>query len=247
MSPQNSSEEDNRDDVTNEEETRPEGEDLNDLVQELRAELTRLKAQQAKVRAQNWVQRHPFLTVLLSAGVGAAAGYGASVAARPRAPRTLSEHARDRLRRLTDDARQAASELREEIGTRAARSGAQLRERAERTGRQVASQAQEAGRSAQREAGDVAKTASDRLREVTDEAAKRLRNRGSEAAEEAKEFSEQLGEQATEAVGDYTEAVSDSVSEATTSKNGRSLTGTVLALAGMAAGSYLASRVRQWF
>ena len=157
-------------------------EDLRALIRELRAELTRLKAHQAKARAKNWIQRHPLLTMLLSGGVGAAAGYGAAMATRPRPPRSLSEHARQRLREVTDDARRAASRLRKQMGDRAARSGAEIRRRAEDTSRKLAEDAQQAGDVARREAQDFAKSASERLQKATSEAGKRLRERGGEAA-----------------------------------------------------------------
>ncbi|PSQ90976.1 MAG: 50S ribosomal protein L29, partial [Bacteroidetes bacterium QH_2_63_10] len=68
-------------------------EELREKIEELRAELTRLKAQQARSQAQSWIERRPLLAVVLSTVLGAAAGYGAAVARRPRPP-TLSEQAR---------------------------------------------------------------------------------------------------------------------------------------------------------
>lgn len=214
--------------------------DLTEVVDELRAEITRLKAQQAKARTRNWIQRHPLLMVALSIGVGSAAGYGAAMATRPRPPRTLSEQARRRLRRLTDDAREVASRLRREVGDRAAASGARLRSRAEDTGRRLASEALEAGELARKGAQAFAKDAGERLRDVSDDVAQQLRERGGEAAREAQEF----GEEASEAAEDYAQQLADTVSESPA--EGRSTGRTLLALAGIAAGGYLATKLRHW-
>lgn len=220
--------------------------DLHELVGELRAEITRLKAQQAKARAKNWIQRHPLLTMALSIGVGGAAGYGIATAVRPRRPQTLSEHARRRLERLSENARRVASQLRDQVGDRAARSGAQLRERARETSQRLAEEAQEAGQSAQREAQDFARSASERIREATDEASRRIRERRQAASEDARELGEALGERASEVVGEYSDAVSDKLSTSTDDEEGRTFTRSLLTLAGIAAGGYLASKVRNW-
>jgi gas vesicle protein len=225
---------------------------MHELLGELRAEVTRLKAEQAKERAQNWIQRYPLLAVTLSVGVGAAAGYGTSMALHPRPPRSLSEHARQRLRELTGDARKVATRFRQQLGERAAQSGEQLRKRAEETGRRLAEEAQHAGESARREAKEAAGRASvqarkfgeetsERLREATDEAKQRVQERQKEAVEEALELGETLGEQASEALDEYTDSMAE------TSKNeGRSFTRGLLAVAGIAAGGYLASKARHW-
>jgi ElaB/YqjD/DUF883 family membrane-anchored ribosome-binding protein len=220
--------------------------DMHELLGELRAEVTRLKAEQAKEQAQNWIQRHPLLTVVLSMGVGAAAGYGASRAVRSRPPQSLSEHARQRLRQLSGDARKVASRLRERLGERATRSGEQLKQRAEQTGRRLAQEAQRAGESARREATERARQfgeeASERFREAKDEAAKRVQEGQEDALEGAQELGEVLGEQASEALDEYTESAADSTSD----EDSRSYTRSLLTLAGIAAGGYLATKVRRW-
>ena len=223
--------------------------DLHELVGELRAEVTRLKAQKAKARTKTWIQRHPLLALALSAGVGGAAGYGAAMAVRPRLPRSLSGHARQRLRELTGDARAVADRLRKQLSDRAARSGAELRSRAEERGRQLAEEAQQAGDSARREAQEavgraseqarkLGEEASERVREATGEATKRLRERRQAASDQARELGEALGKRASEAVtgSDGAEA----------SDEDRRISGTLLALAGIAAGGYVASKVRNW-
>jgi ElaB/YqjD/DUF883 family membrane-anchored ribosome-binding protein len=225
--------------------------DMHELLGELRAEVTRLKAEEARAKAQNWIQRHPLLAVTLSMGVGAAAGYGVSEAVRPRPPRTLSERARQRLRGLRGDASELAARLRDRLRERAATSGAQLRERAEETGRRLSEEAQQVRERAREEAGEVAgkaseqarslgEEASDRLRAATDEATRRLRERRADAADEARELGEALGETASEAV----EELTDGEPEATDA--GRPFARSLFALAGLAAGGYLASKVRQW-
>lgn len=236
-------------DVSAEEEGSPSSTDQNDLhelVRELRAEVTRLKAQQAKARAKNWIQRHPLLTMVLSVGIGGAAGYGAAAAFHPHPPRTLSGHARQRLQGLTKDARELASRLRGQLEDRAARSSAQLRERAQETGHRLAEEAQEAGETAQREAQSFARTASERLRDATDEASRRFREGTEKAGRDARDVREALEDRASDVVDEYGGAVSDSVSEGTEAGGGRTFIQSLLTLAGIAAGGYLASRVRRW-
>jgi gas vesicle protein len=214
--------------------------DLTELVDELRAEITRLKAQQAKAQTRNWIQRHPLLTVALSIGVGSAAGYGAAMAFRPRPPRTLSERARQRLRHLTDDAREVAARLRQQVGDRASASGAHLRSQAEDTGRRLASGALEAGEAAREGARSFAQGAGERLRDASDEVRHQIQERGEKAAEEV----QSLGEDATDAAEQYAEQLVDTAADS--SEEGRSTTRTLLTLAGIAAGGYLATKLRHW-
>lgn len=225
-------------------------EDLYELLGELRAEVTRLKAEEARARAQNWIQRHPLLAAALSMGIGAAAGYGLSEAFRARPPRSLSERARWRLRGLGGDAQEFASRLGNRLKERAARSSTQLREQVEKTGRRLSDETQQVGEQARREAQEMAGQASDqarslgedaseRLREATDEAARQLQERRGEAADGVRELGEKLGETASEAVEDV--AGGESVEE-----DERSVARSLFGLAGLAAGGYFASKVRQW-
>ena len=47
--------------------------EMNGHLDELRAEVTRLRAQRAKKQAESWVQRHPFLRLTVASLAGAAA------------------------------------------------------------------------------------------------------------------------------------------------------------------------------
>lgn len=221
---------------------------MQELLGELRAEITRLKANRAKERAQNWIQRHPMLAVTLSSALGAAAGYGAAVATRP-APPTLSEQARRRLRRLADEARRVAGDVGRELTQRAAQSGEKARERARETGRRLAQEARAVGESAQREAQGLARRASERaqragtdagetLRRAAREATRRVREGRESASEEAREFADE----ASEAVETQAEAVKEAVSTADTSRLKRSL----WTIAGLTAGGLLAAKLRRW-
>lgn len=210
-------------------------EDLHELLSELRAEVTRLKAQQAKQRAQSWIQRYPILALALSAGLGTAAGYGAALAQRP-APPTLSEQARRRLRRLVDDASRVASDVGRELSDRAARSGAEVRERAQETGRRLATRASEQARQAGSEA-------SARLRRAADEATRRVQEGQKAATRGAQEIGESIAKEAEQVAQEQAESVREAVSETT---KDRSVTGTLLTVAGLAAGSILAAKMRRW-
>lgn len=225
-------------------------EDLSELLEELRAEITHLKAEEARARAQSWIQRHPLFAAAVSMGIGAAAGYGVSEAFRSRPPRTLPERARWRLSRLGGDAQEFASRLGDRLKQRAARSGTQLRKRVEETGRRLSKETQQVGEQARRGAQEMAGQASDqaqslgenaseRLSEATEKAARHVQKRREEAADEARELGEKLGETASTAVEDVTGG--DSPEE-----DGRSVARSLFTLAGLAAGGYLASKVRQW-
>lgn len=221
-----------------EHEEKPSREELRQELNELRAEMTRLRAQQAQASTtrSSWVQRHPILTLALSAGLGAAAGYGASTLLRPRPPRTLSAHARQRLERLTDEAAQIAGRLRKDWGDRAAKGGKEVRRRAAEVGRQLAREAQAAGENLREEA----KTASSRARK---EASAALREATEKASERVRSASGSAAEQAEKVVEEQVEALTDA---ADPSEGGPSVSRVLLTVGGVLAGGYLASKVRQW-
>lgn len=224
----------------------PAQEQIHELLGELRAEVTRLKAHRAKARAENWIQRHPMLAVALAAGIGGAAGYGVGLATRPQPP-SLSEQARRRLRGLAGEARRVAGDVGRDLTTRAARSGEQVRERAQKTGRRLADEAQAAGEKATREAqgwaSRVGQETGEALRQAAAEAVRRAREGKETAADEALELSETLVEQVGDAAGEQAEAVQEAISEADSSPG---LRRTLFAIAGLAAGSYLAAVIRRW-
>lgn len=228
--------------------------DIHELVGELRAEVTRLRAQEAKERAETWIQRHPLLAMTLSVAVGTTAGYTLARVLQPRDQSSLSDHLRERLRELTGDAKHAAARWGRHLGERAARSGAAVQDRAERAGRRFAREAQERGRAAQREAQELARAAtgrarqagteaSERFQEATDEARSHLQRQGESASEEVRELGEALGEKASETVEQY---VGSEASETDSQTRGGVFFRALIALAGIGAGGYLASVVRRW-
>jgi len=177
---------------------RPSREELLERVRELRAEVTRLKAKQADGQ-RSWVGRHPVRTLVLTAGVGLAAGYGLSRALQPRERRTLSERARAGLRRLSNEASRNLARLGEEWGNRAMEEGGQVWDRAAEAGKRLARESRAAGR----ETREGVRTASERVQragqgaretfhEATEEAGRRLRDVGESAAEEATKKAEQV-------------------------------------------------------
>jgi len=214
--------------------------ELNEVIGELRAEVTRLKAQQAKKQAKSWVQRRPFLAVALSSLLGAAAGYGAAVATRRRPP-SLSEQARRRLRRLADEARRVAAGVGRDLSERAARSGEDVRKQAQETGQRLAKQARERGEGLRRQAEDLARRASKRAERVGTEAGETLRRATKEASEEARELGERLGEDAEEAIEEQAESVQEALPADGSPSTFRR---TLYTIGGLALGGYLASKLR---
>lgn len=229
-------------DASSEEDVSPKTEttqEMHEVLGELRAEVTRLKAQRAKKRAKSWVQRRPFLAVTLASLVGAAAGYGAAAASR-RGPPTLSEQARRRLRRLADEARHVATDVGKGLSDRAARSGQEIRERAQKAGERWAKQARQQGEGAQ----EWARRTSERAQRLGSEAGQNLRRKTEEASEEARELGKTLAEEAEGVVEEQAESVREAVSATEGSSR---LRRSLLTITGLAAGGYLASKVRRWF
>lgn len=228
--------------------------DMHELVGELRAEVTRLRAQEAKERAQTWIQRHPLLATALSVAVGTATGYTLGRVLQPRGQGSLSDHLRERLGELTGDAKHAASRWGRHLGERVARSGAAVQNRAERAGRRFATEAQERGRAAQRDAQELARAAtgrarqagaeaSERVQKASDEARTHLRRQGEKASEEVRELGEALGEKASDTLEQY--GGSDE-SDTDPGTGGGIFFRALFTLAGIGAGGYLASLVRRW-
>ena len=216
--------------------------EMNDLLEELRAEVTRLRAQQAKRQAESWVQRHPLLALTISSLAGAAAGYGAARATRPQPP-SLSEQARGRLRRLADEAQRVATGVGKDLSERAARSGEDVRKRAEETGQRLADQAQKQGEGLRRQAEDLARRASDQARRMGSEAGETVRRATVEASDEAREIGEQLAEEAGETIEEQAESVQKTL---TGEDESSALRQSIFTVAGLAAGGYLAAKARRW-
>ncbi len=212
-------------------ETEPSRAELRERLDELRAEVTRLRAQQIRNESGggSWFQRHPVLSASLAAGAGVALGVGIS-RLRARPPRTLSERAKQRLEQFAEDASKIAKRLQGDWGDRAAKSGKELRKRAADIGQQLATEAQSASERARKTSG----AASASVREATKSAAQRVRDAGSSATSEAEAVVEEQVEALTEAAG------------ADAEEEGRSVAQVLLTVGGLAAGGYLATKLRQW-
>lgn len=217
--------------------------EMNELLGELRAEVTRLKAEQAKKQAESWVQRRPFLAVALSTVMGAAVGYGAAVATRSQPP-SLSEQARRRLRGLADEARRVATDVGKDLSDRAARSSTDVRKRARETGQRLAKKAQERGKGIRKQAGDLARQASERARHVGAEAGETVRRATADASEEAREFGEGLAKEAEEAIEEQAESVEETLSG---DEGPSTFRQSLYTIAGLTVGGYLAAKLRRWW
>ena len=193
--------------------------EIRDLLRELRAEVTRLKAHQAKEQTETWIQRHPMLAVSLSAVLGGAAGYGATFVRRPRPP-NLSEQAQRGLSRLADEVRRVASDVGRTVTDRAAQSGQEAREQLQESGRQLAQGAREA------QAVEV-------LQQALEEA----------PSEEVREIGTSLEAKAEEALGEQAESVQRAVSEI---EDRPTLKRALWSIVGLAAGSFVAAQLRRW-
>lgn len=161
----------------------PEGRDeMEALIGELRAEVTRLRVQQARERTRSWVQRHPVAAISLSVVLGAVGGYvGARLQTKP--PSTLTDRARRQLSQLAQEARDLAADVQGDLGT-------QLQD----LGRRVV----EESRRLARDAGSASQTTADRLRQFGD----RAQGDGAAAADavlaRARDAKEAIGRRARE-------------------------------------------------
>jgi ElaB/YqjD/DUF883 family membrane-anchored ribosome-binding protein len=210
-------------DVTDAETSRSEmsREEMEELIQELRAEVARLKVQQSRADATSWLQRNAGTALALGSVLGAAAGYGLSKALRPTPP-PLSERARKEIQRLLNQTLDTASETGRSVGERASRAGAAAREQAQSTGRRLAQEAET-------------------LRDVTRTQADAWRRQAAEELDRAEKAVEEQAREASERAREAADTVRTSV-EANKTSIGTTV-GSVLLLA---AGSYLASKARDW-
>ena len=209
---------------------KPSRAELRERLDELQAEVTRLRAQQIRNESgSNWCQRHPVVSISLAAGIGAVAGYGIS-RLRTRPPRSLSEQAKQRLEQFTEDASKVAKRLQKDWGDRAAKSSKELRKRAADVGEELAKEAQSASERARK----TGESASSSLRSATERAAQRVRDASTSATSEAEAAVEEQVEALTKAAS----AGSDEQS-----RSGMQM---LLTVGGLAAGGYLATKLRQW-
>lgn len=129
MSPNDRETNDSADDATPSDDTQPADDasahaeetedvdevDVDDLMAELerlREEVTQLRARQAASRHSSWIQRHPALTVFLTTALGAAAGY---LGSRIHTSSDFSKATRKQLQTLAEQARTVASDVQHEI------------------------------------------------------------------------------------------------------------------------------------
>jgi len=201
--------------------------DIDQLLDELRAEVSRLKADYAQSESQTWAQRHPYLAVMGATGLGAVAGYSIAVALRPAPRPPLTDRARRRLRRLTEEAHDVAGKLSEDVQRQASDVGTRLAEDAQDIGTAARTEAESLAASASEGAQKAGEDASRALQEATNRLVTRLRKQN--GASEAK---------VQQIVDRIREAVSTSDEDA---RGG--LGSSLLSVAGLAVGGYLLRRL----
>lgn len=221
-------------------------EEMEALIAELRAEVTRLKVEQAKTKAQTWVQRNPAIALLLASGLGAVAGAGIARATRPTPP-TLSEHARQELDEILDEARHRASGLGRDVTERASKAREQARSRAQETGKRLAQEAESVTALARERAREFGQLASERAQSWSEELAQRAQELQAASGERARRLRAELVRdvaRAEDEVGRRAQAAADVVR--TSIDENRTVAGTVSGVLALAAGAYLARTVRNW-
>lgn len=220
----------------------PTREELNELVTDLRAEVTRLKVERAKTETQTWMQRNPGLAALLSVGLGVAAGYGLARWTAPQPPERLSDRTRKALQDLAGRAQKAAADVSVDLEDRAARAGEGAREigrrlfeDAERAGAAAGERARDWGREAARRAQELSTETSERAQQVQEEGSKRARELGEQIAGDVERAEEELERRARETA----DTVRSSVPSASAS-----LTSSVVSVLALAAGSFVAKKLK---
>lgn len=221
----------------------PSRDELEHRLEELNAEVTRLRARQARSESKkSWVQRHPVASVVGGLALGAAAGYGAARLFRSRPPETLSGQARQRLQNLTADASKAAKRLQKDWGDRAATRGRDLRERAAAVGKDLMTDAQTAGETLRKEAT----SATERAQRAGEEAGTALRDTAEKTVQRVREAGESAASEAEDVVDTQLEALSDTAGTTVDDEEDASTTALWLTVGGIVAGGYLATKLRQW-
>lgn len=222
--------------------------EMEELLRELRAEVTRLKVQQAKARTESWMQRHPGWTAVLSIGLGAAAGYGIAKWREPDPEPRLSDRARAGLKHLAEVARQTASEVSHDLEDRAARAGKEAREISRRlfedaerasasAGKRAQAWSREATERAREQAQKLGEEASEQVRRAQEEGSKQAQELGSRIAEDVQRAEDELGRRAKETA----DRVRDSMTP-----NASTLRQSLVGLLSVVAGSVLAKKIRNW-
>jgi hypothetical protein len=220
----------------------PTREELNELVTDLRAEVTRLKVERAKAETQTWMQRNPGLAALLSVGLGVAAGYGLARWTAPKPPERLSDRTRKALQDLAGRAQKAAADVSVDLEDRAARAGEGARE----IGRRLLEDAERAGAAAGERARDWSREAARRAQELSTETSERAQRAQEEGSKRAREIGEQIAgdvEQAEEELERRARETADTVRSSLPSANS-SLTSSVVSVLALAAGSFVAKKLK---
>ena len=212
--------------------------DIDQLLDELRAEISRLKADRARAQSKTWVQRHPYLAIMGATGLGAVAGYGVSTALQPAPRPPLTDRARRRLRRLTEDAHNVAGKLREGVQRQAKEAGDQVRERASDVGQRLADDAQNLGAAARAEAEELAASASEGAQKASGDASQALREATNRLVTRLRK--QNGASKAT--VQNIINRIRETGSEAEESSGGR-LRSSLLSVAGVAVVAYLLRRL----
>lgn len=119
--------------------------DLLDAIGDLRAEVARLRVDEARTRIQQWVRENPTLAVFLATGAGILAGRLVTQALTPAPPPPLTERARQRARLLASEAQRRASDVGKGVAERAATAGREAQQRTSVAGEQLSRQAREWG------------------------------------------------------------------------------------------------------
>jgi len=216
--------------------------EMDDLLTDLRAEVTRLKVERAKAETQTWMQRNPGLAALLSVGLGAAVGFGVARWRAPKSPQRLSDRTRKALHDFADRAQKAAADVSVDLEDRAARAGEGAREigrrileDAERAGARAGERARDWGRQAAERARELQKETSERAQQAQQEGAARARDLGKQFAEDIEKAEEEVELRARETADRVRSSMPNS---------SRSLGQSVVSVLALAAGSYLAKKLK---
>lgn len=216
--------------------------EMDDLLTDLRAEVTRLKVERAKAETQTWMQRNPGLAALVSVGLGAAVGFGIARWRAPKPPERLSDRTRKALQDFADRAQKAAADVSVDLEDRAARAGEGARE----IGRRILEDAERASTKAGERARDWGRQAAERARELQQETSERAQRAQREGAERARGLGKQLAadiEKAEEEVERRARETADTV-RSSMPDSSRSLGQSVVSVLALAAGSYLAKKLK---
>lgn len=209
--------------------------ELNEALKDLRAELARIKFEEARDRTRTWIQENPTLAVFLAAGAGILTGRLISKALEPAPPPSLSERARRQADRIVAEAQRQAREAQQ-----------RARQQAAETGEKVTRQARDFGSVIADRAAALREQARQGVSEATEKASERARQWGARMEHEAEDVGEAVAKRAEEASERVRESARELSKKASPTDDGFNIASSALNIAKAALVTLAVKKASDW-